>query len=124
MINATPNDERDAWARLRFAVIGPLLASPPKGRELQCALRELAAREWTHPRRGTPIRFGVSTIERWYYLARHATDPIAALRRHRRVDKGRARVLPVALTRLIRAQHHQHPGLHIPAKLITRSGAT
>jgi len=49
MINATPNVERDAWARLRFAVIGPLLASPPEGRELQCTPRQLAARVYFPP---------------------------------------------------------------------------
>jgi len=104
------SSERDALARLRFAIVGPLLATPPEGRELQFALRELAAREWTHPGRGTPVRFGVSTIERWYYRARNATDPLAALRSRVRLDKGLTRVLPVALTELLRAQHRAHPG--------------
>jgi len=102
--------DRDAQARLRFAIVGPLLAAPPEGRQLQLALHDLAAREWTHPGSGTPVRFGVSTIERWYYLARTATDPVAALRRRVRLDKGRARALPVAITELVRAQHREHPG--------------
>jgi len=102
--------DRDALARLRFAIVGPLLAAPPEGRQLQFALSELAAREWTHPGRETPVRFGVSTIERWYYTARAATDPLAALRSRVRLDKGRARVLPVAITELVRAQHREHPG--------------
>jgi len=110
MTTTTPDNDRDAWARLRFAVVGPLLSSPPEGRQLQLALRELAQREWTHPGRGTPVRFGVSTIERWYYLARNATDPVNALRRRVRLDKGRTKVLPVQITTLIRAQHREHPG--------------
>jgi hypothetical protein len=41
--------DRDRWARLRFAIIGPLLAAPPAKGELQTALRELSARTWQHP---------------------------------------------------------------------------
>jgi len=105
-----PDNEREAWARLRFAIVGPLLASPPQGRELQLTLRQLSAREWTCPGHGTPIRFGVSTIERWYYAARNATDPLGALRQRVRTDKGQVRVLTNAVTTLIRAQYKEHPG--------------
>ena len=56
----------ERWARLRFSVIGQLLASPPAKGELHAALEELAAREWRHPSTGAPVRFGVSTLERWY----------------------------------------------------------
>ena len=38
--------ERARWARLRFAIIGPLLAAPPAPGELGPRLRELAARTW------------------------------------------------------------------------------
>ena len=100
----------DAWARLRFAVVGPLLASPPEGRELGSALAELARTDWTHPSTGLPVRFGASTIERWYYVAKNAADPVGALRRRVRADKGRTRVLDAALATLIRAQHAEHPG--------------
>jgi hypothetical protein len=48
------SDERggrrhDGWPQLRFAVIGALLAAPPKKGELQTAITALAAREWHHP---------------------------------------------------------------------------
>ena len=33
--SSTPPPARDQWARLRFAVIGPLLASPPEPGKLQ-----------------------------------------------------------------------------------------
>jgi hypothetical protein len=36
-------NDPDRWARLRFAVIGPLLAAPPERGELQQALRALSA---------------------------------------------------------------------------------
>lgn len=71
--------QRDRWARLRFAIIGPLLAAPPASRELSAAMTTLAAVTWRHPVSGLDIRFGVSTLERWYYTARAAADPVAAL---------------------------------------------
>jgi len=72
--------QRDALARLRFAIIGPLLAAPPASRELSAAMSALAAKAWRHPVSGLDVRFGVSTLERWYYTARAAADPVAALR--------------------------------------------
>ncbi len=56
--------QRERWARLRFAIIGPLLAAPPTAGELHKALTELAAKTWRHPFSGLEVRFGVSTIER------------------------------------------------------------
>ncbi|MBI5440257.1 MAG: hypothetical protein HY900_03490 [Deltaproteobacteria bacterium] len=75
----------ERWARFRFSVIGGLLSSPPEGGELQEALRELASRAYQHPfRPGERVVLGFSTIERWYYQAKGATDPIAALGRKSR----------------------------------------
>ena len=39
----------DRWARLRFAIIGPLLAAPPAKGELRQALEALAKKRWKHP---------------------------------------------------------------------------
>lgn len=36
--------KRDRWARLRFSIIGPLLAAPPAAGELQAALTQLAVK--------------------------------------------------------------------------------
>ena len=36
----------ERWARLRFSVIGQLLAAPPEQGALRAALEDLAAREW------------------------------------------------------------------------------
>ena len=85
--------QRDRWARLRFAIIGPLLAAPPAGGDLQDALHALAAKTWRHPLTGLEVRFGVSTLERWYYAAKRAADPVQALRnrvRHRTSVASRA----------------------------------
>jgi hypothetical protein len=79
----------ERWAQLRFSVIGQLLASPPAKGALRAALKQLAAREWRHPGTGAPVRFGVSTLERWYYRARNEQqDPVSVLRRKRRQDAG------------------------------------
>ena len=67
----------ERWAQLRFSVIGQLLASPPAKGALRAALKQLAAREWRHPSTGEPVRFGVSTLERWLYRARNEQlDPV------------------------------------------------
>ena len=102
--------KRDRWARLRFAIIGPLLAAPPTSRgELRQTLKGLAKKNWTHPVTGVTIRFGFSTLERWYYAARKAQDPVAVLRRRKRCDSGRSRRLPTCLVPVIKAQYQAHP---------------
>ena len=55
----------ERWALLRFSVVGQLLAAPPPKGELRAEIKKLAAREWQHPITGLPMRFGVSTLERW-----------------------------------------------------------
>ena len=67
----------ERWARLRFSVIGALLAAPPAKGALRAALQQLAAREWRHPGTGAPVRFGVSTLERW---ADHRTGTSSMIR--------------------------------------------
>lgn len=99
----------DRWAHLRFAVIGALLAAPPKKGELQTALTALAERAWQHPIRGEPVRFAVSTLERWYYHARHATlDPVGRLRRRVRRDAGQQPSMGEPLRHALRAQYDAH----------------
>ena len=102
--------DRDRWARLRFAVVGPLLASPPPAGQLRAELERLSQRDWDHPSGKGPVRFAVSTIERWYYQARSADqDPVKALRRRPRADAGRVRAMSPALIQALRDQHRAHP---------------
>ncbi len=102
--------QRERWARVRFAIIGPLLAAPPPDGDLQAALATLAAKTWRHPVTGLDVRFGVSTLERWYYAARTAPDPVAVLRNRVRTDRGAfPSVLPAAREAL-QAQYRDHPG--------------
>jgi hypothetical protein len=41
-----PGRPHDRWAHLRLAVVGVLLAAPPKKGDLQAALTALAERTW------------------------------------------------------------------------------
>jgi transposase InsO family protein len=102
--------KRDRWARLRFSIIGPLLAAPPPEGELQAALRSLAAKSWRHPLTGKEIGFGVSTLERWYYTARSASDPVAALKNRLRDDVGRFPSVATGVIDALTAQYREHPG--------------
>jgi putative transposase len=101
---------QDRWAHLRFAVIGTLLAAPPKKGELQRALTALAMRDWQHPIRREPVRFARSTLERWYYQARHApVDPVSPLRRRVRADAGQQPAMGAPLRDALRGQYDAHP---------------
>lgn len=102
--------QRDRWARLRFSIIGPLLAAPPAPGELMSALTALAARSWRHPVSGLEVRFAVSTLERWYYTARTAADPVAALRDRLRGNVGRFPSLVPAAIDCLTTQYREHPG--------------
>jgi putative transposase len=102
--------QRDRWARLRFSIIGPLLAAPPAPGELHGALRLLAAKTWRHPVSGLDVAFGVSTLERWYYAARLANDPVAVLRNRLRGDGNRFPSMTPLVIDTLRTQYRQHPG--------------
>jgi len=102
--------QRDRWARLRFAIIGPLLAAPPAAGDLHDALKVLAAKAWRHPFTGLEIRFAVSTIERWLYAARKAADPVQALRNQVRRDIGRFPSLSAEAVQVLTALYREHPG--------------
>ncbi len=96
-------------ARLRFSVIGALLAAPPAKGALRAALQQLAAREWRHPSTGAPVRFGVSTLERWYYRSRNEKhDPVSVLRRKRRQDAGEQASMTPLLRQALLAQYAAH----------------
>jgi transposase InsO family protein len=109
-LTVTDPPERDRWARLRFSIIGPLLAAPPGPRQLGAAFVALAAKTWRHPVTGLDVRFGASTLEEWYYKARRASDPVAALRDRPRANEGCFPSLtPVVIAALTR-QYREHPG--------------
>jgi hypothetical protein len=94
---------------MRFSVIGQLLAAPAEKGELKRTIEELASRTWRHPTTGEPVRFGFSTIERWYYRAlRERSDPVGVLRRKIRADAGQQAAVSEAVRRAILAQYAAH----------------
>ena len=110
MTSITDPPKRDRWARLRFSIIGALLAAPPAAGQLLSALTALSAKSWRHPVCGLEVRFGVSTLERWYYAAKSASDPVAALRNRLRGNVGRFPSLAPAAIATLLTQYREHPG--------------
>lgn len=102
--------KRDRWARLRFSIIGYLLAAPPAPGELHAALVLLAAKTWRHPVSGLDVEFSVSTLQRWYYMARRANDPVSALKDRLRGDIGRFPSLAPLVIETLTTQYREHPG--------------
>jgi len=103
------DDRHDRWAKFRFAVVGRLLAAPPQRGELHAALVALSKKQWRHPLTDEPVHFGVSTIERWYLLARKSANPMEVLRRQVRSDAGQRPSMPSEVCAALRAQHRTHP---------------
>lgn len=97
------------WAHFRFGVIGSLLVSPPRRGRLWARLVVLSQRSFIHPTSGEPVQFGVSTLERWYYEARRAADPVAVLKRKVRHDVGLTRSLSPEQQEALREQYEGHP---------------
>jgi transposase InsO family protein len=107
----------ERWAHLRFGIVGGLLASPPAPGELRAELGRLAAKTWRHPITGDEVRFGLSTIERWYYAARGGGNPVCALRRKLRADSGRSLAITDELAQALRRQYGEHPSWSVKLHL-------
>jgi putative transposase len=91
-------------------IIGGLLDAPPCNGELSRQLEALARVTYAHPLTQEPVRFGVSTIERWYYQARKARgDVMRALERRVRSDAGTQRSLSVEIRQQLDAQCRLSP---------------
>lgn len=100
----------DRLARLQFSIVGPLLASPPSSGDLATEMVALSEKFWKDHRTGLPVRFSMSSIERWYYIVRkHPEDPVGALRRRRRIDAGLFPSMGSPLRNALWAQYKAHP---------------
>lgn len=100
---------RVRWARLRFAIIGPLLSAPAEAGELWARIEELAKKPWGHPATGLTIRFSAKTIERWYYTAKDQQDPIKALERKVPKHAGTRPSVSAAVGAVIKQLRREHP---------------
>jgi putative transposase len=99
----------ERWANFCFSVVGQLLAAPPPKGMLRRELKQLAARTWRHPVTGAPVRFGLSTIDRWYRRAKHERqDPLRALRRKVRKDLGSQGSMRLVIRQALLTQYASH----------------
>src|SRR5580698_9499339 len=98
---------RVRWARLRFQILGPLLAAPADSGELKARLAALAAQAWRHPSTGESVRFSFKTLERWWYVGKAADDPIAALARKVPSHAGTHPSVSPAVAEAIARQHRE-----------------
>lgn len=103
-------NRHEELARFRFGIIGTLLASPPAAYgELRDKLTELSTKQWLNPRSGKWVSFSVSTLERWYYKARHNNqDPMGSLRRKITSGEGYGKDMSERLRALIHEQYLAH----------------
>ena len=99
----------DRWAHLRFAVVGTLLAAPPKKGELHEALTALAERSWQHPTHGRANALRALN-HRALVLSggRAGWNPVARLRRRVRRDAGAQPSMSDGLRDALRAQYEAH----------------
>jgi putative transposase len=109
MTAGSPLRIHERWAQLRFSIVGPLLAAPPEKGELRAAIEHLAAKQWRHPVTGRPVRFGFSTVERWYHQARQAKNPVGSLHRKVRADAGQQGSVSAPLRHAISKLRKEHP---------------
>jgi hypothetical protein len=98
-----------SWGQLRFSIIGGLLARPPEPGKLGEEIRALAGRSYRHPSKDEWISFGASTIERWYYQALKAADPVGALGRKVRRDAGSDSAMGAGLLAALGEQYRKYP---------------
>jgi len=110
MVDGDGASVRARWARLRFSIIGSLLASPPDKGQLQERIQELADRLWEHPTTGEMTQFSFSAIERWFYASRgDEPDPFGKLARRTRKDAGSHPSINAQLGEAIARLYSEHP---------------
>lgn len=108
MTSMKPPPGHRRWGRFRLGVIGHLLSAPPDKGELNAAILDLASRHWRHPMTGERVKFGASTIQRWFYAAKDADDPVGVLARKPRKDRGTHPSMTPALADALRSQYEAH----------------
>ena len=97
------------WSEFRFAIIGPLLASPPKKGELKQALEILSKKLWYHPTSGENVTFSFVTLQRWYYQAKKSDQPVNSLIYKKRSDADTFPAITKSLSEIIFDQYKAHP---------------
>ena len=81
MSDESSTPARVRWARLRFQIIGQLLATPPEIGRARRAHRRAGGKSLAAPQHGRGGAISAKAIERWFDARRNAQDPIRALER-------------------------------------------
>ncbi|MCA9539731.1 MAG: helix-turn-helix domain-containing protein, partial [Myxococcales bacterium] len=102
-----PVDRAEAVALFRAMLLGDVLASDLGRGELATRLRALSEQRFRPPGSDTTRRYGVSTLERWYYA--YCADGLAGLRPAPRSDRGHAKALTPAQQQLVLDTAEAHP---------------
>lgn len=97
------------WARLRFQIIGQLLAAPPEAGDLAARIAELSARSRRNPTTGEVVRFSAKAIDRWFYATRGKDEPIRALERKVPKHAGSHQSVSAAVAVEIARLRRDHP---------------
>ena len=103
------SSKREKWAQFRFGFVGSLLIAPLEPGTLATELERLSSRYWQHPITKELVRYGESTIERWYYKAKNTPDDrLGALARKCRMDQGKHPSLSPELCGVLKTQYREH----------------
>lgn len=97
------------WGQFRFSIIGSLLSKPPASGELYQEIEKLSGKHYRHPTKDEYMTFGFSTLERWYYKALKASDPVKALNRKVRSDATKSKVISQTLLTALAKQYANYP---------------
>jgi len=102
-----PVDRAEEVALFRAMILGDVLACDLGRGELATRLRAISQQRFRPPGSDTTRRYGVSTLERWYYACRN--DGLAGLRPVPRSDRGHAKALTPAQQQLVLDTAEAHP---------------
>ncbi len=100
---------RDRMARLRFSIVGCLFAAPPKKGELKASIDMLAAKLWRDPLTGLDEMYSAKSIERWYYEAKCAHNPVDELKNKQRFDVNTFPSMTPAAIATVARLYREHP---------------
>lgn len=112
-----PRSHAERVALFRAGVIGALINREFRHGELKAELRRLSRMRFRAPGLTRTRRYGVSTLERWYYAFKNGG--LEALEPARRRDAGHGRALTDEQRELLCAIRTEHPGAS--AELILRT---
>lgn len=109
-------------AQFRAEIIGALVHRALHRGELQQELSRLSEQPFRPPASPRSVRYGVSTLQRWYY--QYKNKGLGGLVPRLRKDRGRGRKLAAELRQLLLDIRREHPSASVPLILRTleRSG--